>query len=108
MSTVFSELMSELNAGVFEGQIARALSDTALGVVTHGKKGSVTITFALDQIGESSQVECKHTLSYKKPTQRGGVSEDTTTKTPLHVGRDGKLSLFPHETTDMFPKKESV
>jgi hypothetical protein len=104
----FNELMADLNAGVFEQQIARALSDTALGVVTTGKKGKVTITFDLRQIGESSQVECTHSLSYSKPTQRGKSTEEASTKTPLHVGKEGKLSLFPHETGDMFAKQKDI
>lgn len=102
----FSELVGDLNAGVFEGQIVRALRDTALGVVTNGKKGSVTITFELDQIGDSSQVECKHKIAFIRPTARGKASEETTNKTPLHVNRDGVLSMFPHETGDMFAAKQ--
>lgn len=104
----FAELISNLGGGTFENQIVRALRDVALGVVTNGKKGGVTISFELDQIGDSSQVECKHKLSFVKPTLRGKASEEVTNKTPLHVNREGTCSLFPHETGDMFKKREDI
>lgn len=97
-STNLGEVLDELNAGVFASQVGRALSDVAMGVVTHGdkgKKGKVTITFDMTRIGESNQVNVKHSLAYVKPTHRGKSAEDATTETPMHVGRGGKLTLVP-------------
>jgi hypothetical protein len=96
--TSMESLLDELNGGVFRQQLERALSDVALGVVTHGdkgKKGKVTITFDMARIGESNQVNLKHTLDYKAPTARGKRSEDLACETPMHVGRDGALTLMP-------------
>jgi hypothetical protein len=108
--TVLDTLFEELNAGVFRQQVERALSDVALGVVTHGeknKKGKVTLTFDMVRIGESNQVNLTHKLEYRAPTARGKRTEDATSQTPLHVGRDGRLTLMPDTQNDMF-KDEST
>lgn len=95
--THFAELICDLNAGVFAQTIERALSDTALGVVSTGRTGRVVITLDLKRIGESNQVAVQHKLNYLKPTARGKATEEYTTETPMHVGPRGALSLFPHE-----------
>lgn len=108
MRTPFQELLNDLNGGVFVEQVGQALSQVALGVVTTGKKGKVVLTFDMAQIGNSSQIEVKHTLAFASPTHRGKQSEDAMTSTPLHVGKGGVLTLFPHEQNELFPKKEAV
>lgn len=99
--TNFAEMIGELNAGVFEQQVNQAISDVALGVVTQGKAGEVTIKLSLKQIGEGNQVSVTHKLSYVKPTMRGKLSEDAATDTPMHVGPGGVVSLFPNRQTSM-------
>lgn len=99
--TNIAEVLGELNAGVFEQQINAAVSDVALGVVTHGKPGDVVIKLSIKQIGDSNQVAVTHKLSYVKPTTRGKISEETSADTPMHVGRGGELSLFPNTQTRM-------
>ncbi len=91
----FSELLDDLDAGIFEQKITTALAEAALGVVTTGKKGKVVITLDLKRIGDSNQVELMHGLRYIKPTGKGKVTEEDNTATPLHVGTRGHLSLFP-------------
>ena len=90
-----AEFISELNAGIFANQIGHALSEVAAGVVDNKKVGTVTLTFTLKQIADSSQVTVNHKLAYKVPTKRGSRSEDTTLDTPMHVGSGGCLTLFP-------------
>lgn len=99
--TNFAELIGDLNAGVFEQQINRALSDCAANVCQHGKKGEVVIKFSLKQIGEGHQVNVTHALKSTIPTLRGKVTEETATDTPLHVERGGKLTLYPNTQTKM-------
>lgn len=94
-TTDVNALLDDLDAGVFREKLGRALSDAAAGVIQTGKAGKVTITLDLKQIAESSQVDCSHKLSYTVPTAKGKRSEENTTKTPLYVGRGGKLTLFP-------------
>jgi hypothetical protein len=99
--TDFSGLLGELNGGVFEQQLNRALSDVAANVCTCGKDGEVVITLKVTQIADSSQISLKHKLKYTVPKLRGKVTEEHETETPLHVGRGGKLTLFPNAQTRM-------
>lgn len=106
MSTEINQFLADLNGGVFEQQLSQAMSDVAGGVVIHGKAGKVVISFDISRISESSQVKIKHTIDFNKPTSKGRVREDVTTETPMHVGAGGKLSLFPENQHDMFPRKQ--
>lgn len=101
-TTNVEQLLGDLDGGVFAQKIAAALSDTALGVVHTGKVGKVIVSFDFKQIGESNQVAVAHTLKYVRPTQRGKVTEENTTATPLHVGGRGKLTLFPDTQQPLF------
>lgn len=99
--TNIAELLGDLNAGVFEQQINRALSDIAANVCTHGKKGELVVKFAMKQIGEGHQVALTHSLKSVVPQARGRVIEEHATDTPLHVERGGKLTLYPNAQTKM-------
>ncbi|RAH37439.1 hypothetical protein [Halomonas sp. SL1] len=94
-TTDINALFDDLDAGIFRNKFAQALGEAAAGVIQTGKQGKVTITLDLKQIADSSQVDCSHKLSYTVPTAKGKKSEENTTKTPLYVGRGGKLTLFP-------------
>lgn len=100
--TDITTLINDLDAGVFAERLAAAASDTALGVVTTGKKGRITITLDIARIGDSNQVTCTHGIKYKRPTTKGSVVEDATTSTPLHVHAGGALSLFPEQQPGLF------
>jgi hypothetical protein len=100
--TDISNVLAELDAGVFSQKINRALSDVALGVTQNGKAGKVTITFDLKQIATSNQVNVSHKLIYVKPTGNGKVTEENVTATPMHVGPGGKLTLFPENQEKLF------
>lgn len=91
----FSQLLDDLDAGIFDQKVTAAVAEAALGVVTTGKKGKVVITLDIKRIGDSNQVEMTHGLRYIKPTNKGKVTEEDTTATPLHVSARGHLSLFP-------------
>lgn len=89
------ETLGEFDAGIFSNKAMAALKMVALGAIENGKKGSVTLTFELDQIGDSSSVQVKHTLKYTKPTKRGKSSEEDATTTPMYVDKDGFLTISP-------------
>lgn len=98
--TDFIELLPELNAGVLLQQINAALSDVGLATAVHGdkgKEGEVTLKFKMKRIGETTQVELKHTLGFSKPTARGKSTEEATTTTPVYVCHGGRLSVLPEE-----------
>ena len=50
---------------------------------------------SMARIGESNQVTLTHAVEFKVPTLRGTRSETDATQTPLHVARDGRLTLLP-------------
>lgn len=103
--TDFAALLCDLNAGVFEQQINTAISDVAANVVTHGKKGELVLRFSIKQIGNSNQVAMTHSLKFVVPTRSGTITEDNKTETPLHVSKGGKLSIYPEQQGEMFPKE---
>lgn len=108
MPTDVTKFIGELDAGVFEEKISRALAEVSAAVIDNDKAGSVTLKFDLKRIGSSYQVAVKHKLSYVKPTSKGKVSEENSTETPMHVGAKGYLSMFPEDQSQMFTKTGDV
>lgn len=100
--TDLNEFFGDMEAGIFAQRVAVALSEAALGVVTTGKPGKVTIVFDMKQIADGSQVAIAHKLEFIKPTAKGKVREESTGKTPFHVGPAGKITLFPENQGDLF------
>lgn len=104
----FTDILPDLEAGTFSDKINRALSDVAFGVVNTGKKGKIVITLDMEQIATSNQVNLTHSLKYVKPTANGKVVEENATETPMHVGRGGKLTLFPDTQEKLFDAPKRV
>lgn len=100
--TSFTDVLPELDAGVFDQKINRALSDVALGVVTTGKVGKVIITLDMKQIANGHQLTLAHSLKYVKPTGNGRLTEENTTETALYVGAGGKLTVTPDTQEKLF------
>jgi hypothetical protein len=100
-ATDFATLLADLGGGAFEQQINRAITDVALNVVTHSKKGQVTITLDMARIGDSNQMAISHKLAFTQPTSRGKRSEDTSGDTPVHVGYGGIVTIEPNRQTQM-------
>jgi len=105
--TSVAEFLEELNAGLFASQIGHALSQVGEGVVSNGKAGKIIITLDVSQIGETHQVKVKHKLAYKVPTKRGDRSENTSLDTAMHVGKGGKLTLFPEKVEQLFTREQA-
>lgn len=104
-ATEVSKVLEDLDGGVFASQVSAALADAALAVVEHGdgnRKAKVTIELTFARIGESSQANISHKLSYSMPTHRGKRGEETTTQTPMYVSRGGRLTIAPENQVDMF------
>jgi hypothetical protein len=102
------DTLQELDAGIFVNKVHDALKKVALGVVNQSKKGSVTIQLDLSRIGESDSVQVQHTIKYNQPTMRGKLVEDNTTITPMHVSREGYLSVSPQTQDDLFKASSTV
>jgi len=103
-----TEILNELDAGVFASKVGRALADTALAVTEHSRDGKVVIELKLHRIGESNQVNIVHKVKYDRPTKRGKVTEEDATETPMHVGPRGRLTMFPENQIDAFNQKEEA
>ena len=99
--TDFQEVLADLNGGVYLEQINTAISDIAANVVSHGKKGELTLKLSISQIGDTNQVNVTHSLKSVLPLPRGRIIEENEVDTPLHVASGGKLSLFPNTQTRM-------
>lgn len=104
MSTNITDFLAELDGGVFEQKLSRAVSEVAIGVVNEGKPGKVTITLDMKPIGNGHQVTIDHKLSFVRPTRKGRLSEDDSTQTPMHVGPQGRLTMFPENQNQLFDK----
>ncbi|MGH1371159.1 MAG: hypothetical protein ACRBBW_03930 [Cellvibrionaceae bacterium] len=108
MQTNIQEFFDDLDGGVFGEKLAHILSDVAGAVIDHNKQGEVNIKLQLKRIGNSYQVGINHKLTYVKPTAKGKASEENTTETPMHVGKGGRLTLFPENQGSMFDKTGNV
>lgn len=93
----FTHLLGHLSAGSFEQQINKDLATIARQVVATGERGAMVIKLRFKLIGESQQVTMTHSLRSIIPQLQGRVIEETASKTPLLVGRDGQLQL--HQPT---------
>lgn len=106
--TDLEQLFQELDGGAFGQRVGLALSDTALGVVSTGKVGEVTIKFKVKPIGQSTQVQIDHVVSYSQPTDRGKRGEEHGTSTAMYVGPRGKLTILNNETGNLFDKNKEA
>ena len=91
----FTEVLAELDAGQLAAKLSRIVCLVALGVIEHGKKGKVSLVLDMERLGESSQINLGHQISYSKPTLRGKAGEDDATSAIMHVGRAGAVTIMP-------------
>ncbi|HGN2196401.1 MULTISPECIES: hypothetical protein [Morganellaceae] len=99
------DFLSELDAGVFENKVSVALNDVALGVLNNGGKGKVIIELDIERLSnsmEEKRVEITHKLKFTAPTLRGKRTEDDATKTPMYVGKGGKLTIMQEDQGQLF------
>lgn len=94
-------LFAELDGGIFEAKLIAALKETALRVVSTGKKGKITIELGISRISESSQVTIASKLKTDTPKSKGRIIEEDETETPMHVNSKGNLSIYPNEQLDL-------
>ncbi|EHB0516779.1 hypothetical protein JQ019_002641 [Escherichia coli] len=88
-STDVQAFIGELDGGVFETKIGAVLSEVASGVMN-------TKNLEIEPFDEN-RVKIKHKLSYVRPTNRGKISEEDTTETPMYVNRGGRLTILQED-----------
>ncbi len=59
-------------------------------------KGKVSLNLEIEPFDEN-RVKIKHKLSYVRPTNRGKISEEDTTETPMYVDRGGRLTILQED-----------
>lgn len=106
--TDVTQFISDLDGTVFMQKLSIALSEVAAGVVDNDKPGKVQITFDMTRLGDSYQVMVNHKILTVIPTRRGKRGEDDTTKTPMHVGEGGRVSLLQEDQLQMFTSTGEV
>ena len=104
MTTDVNEFFTDLDAGVFEKKLSAALSTVASGVIDRENVGEVNIKLKIKPIG-AYQVEVTQTLQYTTPKKRGKLTETDETKTPMHVGKGGRMSMFPENQDQLFTRQ---
>ena len=104
-ATDVAEFLTDLDGGQFERMLSIAISQVAAGTCDNDGKGEVNIKLAFTKVPGASQVICAHTLKFTRPTADGKAGEEATRKTPLHVGKFGKLTLMPESQFQMFSRE---
>jgi hypothetical protein len=104
-ATDVAEFISDLDGGVFERKLSTALSQVAAAVVDNDRAGEVKVSFKFERIKGSGQVHCKHELKFIRPTLDGKASEEENRSTPLHVGKNGRLTLMPESQMSFIDKR---
>ena len=72
------------------------LCEVASGVMNTKTKGKVSLNLEIEPFDEN-RVKIKHKLSYVRPTNRGKISEEDTTETPMYVNRGGRLTILQED-----------
>lgn len=102
-ATDVGQFITDLDGGVFDRKLSIALSQVAAATVDNDKVGEVSISLKFERIPGTSQVRCKHTLKYVKPTMDGKAGEEEQRSTVLHVGKFGALSLAQPSLMGKYP-----
>lgn len=96
------QFLDELDGGCLKAKLEACLNDIAAAVdITQGG-GSLTIKFDIKSRKGRSAVDIKHTITASKPTMRGDTRTTDSEKTPMYVGRKGRMTLFEENQDDMF------
>lgn len=99
-ATDVGEFLSSLDGGVLEQKLAVALSHVAAAVMDRDRSGEVALRLTFERLdGAAFQVRVKHALKFTRPTEAGKVSEDEERATVMWVGRYGRLTVLPPDTT---------
>ena len=102
--TDIKDLLESQDGGSFKERVERVLSEVANAVIDEGNQGEVNLKIKMDRIQESTQITVASDVSYKRPTNRGKVTENYETKTPMYVNSGGDVSLFSRDQEDAFPE----
>lgn len=89
-----TQFLADLEGGVFAAKIGAAITEAAKGTINWDKQSTVVITLGLKRLGNSRQVMVEHKLAFMQPRERGKITEEETTETPMYVNADGTVTAF--------------
>jgi hypothetical protein len=104
MATDVGQFFQELDGGVFEQKLGEAIHEACKGAVGFEKAASITVKLDIKRLGKSHQVNVAHKIVSTVPTMRGKMTEEETTETPMHVGKNG-VTLFPENQYQMLDRQ---
>jgi hypothetical protein len=93
--TDVGHFISDLDGGQLEATLGKVLTAVGIAVCEHEGKGDITLKLKMSRIGQSNQVNIKHSVSYAKPTSRGNLSEKTEGETAMYVSSTQGMTYFP-------------
>ena len=97
MSTKSSDILAELDAGVFIQKFNAALKKAGVATVSCGKQSKVMIELKFDHIQNSRQVMVTHKVLQVIPRETGKAADEDVKTTPVHVHSDGLMSIFSED-----------
>lgn len=105
-ATDIQEFLSNLEGGVLQEALGHIVSDVAFAVRHNDSriKGRVNISLSFEKLNDD-QVMVTHKVEFKKPTNKGSISEDRESQTPMFVNKGGELTVFRKDQEDMFGPK---
>lgn len=103
--TDLDQFLDELDGGCFKAKVEACINDVANAVdITQGT-GKVTIELSFGSRKGRNAVDIKHKITSKKPTMRGDSTATDIEKTPMYVGKHGRVTLFEENQDDMFAEE---
>lgn len=100
--TSFNEVFSEIDVGTLERVASKWLCDTAINVMDQERKGKLTVTFEMEHIKNTQQLNIKATVKSMMPTmEKGERTESVVRGVAMYVGRNGKLSVIPESQLEL-------
>lgn len=103
--TDLDQFLDELDGGCLKAKIEACLNDIAQAVDHTQGAGTLTLKLDIKSRKGRSAVDISHTITAKKPTMRGDNCTTDKEKTPMYVGRHGRVTLFEENQDDMFAEE---
>ena len=98
----YTDVISDLNAGVTASTLTAVLCEAASRVLANEKPGEVTLTLKLKPLkGTQNQLQVESTIKHKMPTAKGDKSETVADETVLYVNAKGEMSIVPDNAVEL-------
>ena len=101
MSNDNTEILHDLDAGIFAQKISEALTEAGRAAIHHDKNAKVVIELTYEPISNTRQCQVKHKLKSVIPHSTGQVTDEDEKKTPIYIHQDGKQAVTPESQTEL-------